>query len=84
MDTKNSNNVLQVETTSRAAVFNIFVCGDIKLHVIGLPGAVATPLDDTVVVSHGAHQLKVVRIWSRFYQHGARSRAERGRHHTLQ
>lgn len=65
----NFNDVPQGETTSRAAVFNIFACGDVTLHVTVPPGApysVATPPGDTVTASHGAHQLQVRRIWFRF------------------
>jgi|GEM_PF-1369190 len=63
------NDVPQGETASRAAVFEIYACGDVTLHVSVPPGApysIANPPGDTVVVSHGAHQLQVARIWFRF------------------
>jgi len=65
----NFNDVPQGETASRAAVFEIFACGDVTLHVSVPPGApysVASPPGDTVSVPHGAHQLQVARLWFQF------------------
>ncbi len=65
----NFNDVPQGETTSRAAVFEMYACADVTLHVTVPPGApysVASPPGDTVIVPHGAHRLQVARIWFRF------------------
>jgi hypothetical protein len=65
----NFNDVPQGETASRAAVFEIYACGDVTLHVTVPPGApysVAMPPGDTVTVLAGAHRLQVARIWFHF------------------
>jgi hypothetical protein len=63
------NDVPQGETASRAAVFEIFACGDVTLQVTSGPNApysVQNPPGGTVVVSTGPHQLQVARIWFQF------------------
>lgn len=63
------NDVPQGETASRAAVFEIFACGTVTLHVqpgLGAPYSVQNPPGDTVVVSPGPHQEQVARIWFQF------------------
>jgi hypothetical protein len=67
----NFNDVPQGETASRAAVFEVFTCATVTLTV--KPGSgptppysVSSPPGDTVVVTSGAHQLQVRRIWFRF------------------
>jgi hypothetical protein len=65
----NFNDVPQGETDSRAAVFEIFACGDVTLHVSVPPGApysVAPNPGDTVTVHHGVHELQVARLWFHF------------------
>ncbi len=67
----NFNQVPQGETASRAAVFEIFACGDVTLQVKpgsgpNAPYSVQTPPGDTVVVHSGPHQLQVARIWFHF------------------
>jgi hypothetical protein len=62
----NFNDVPQGETASRAAVFEIFACGTVTLQVSSGPNApysVQNPPGSTVVVSPGAHQMQVARIW---------------------
>jgi hypothetical protein len=67
----NFNQVPQGETASRAAVFEIFACGDVTLQVKpgsgpNAPYSVQNPPGDTVVVPSGPHQLQVARIWFQF------------------
>jgi hypothetical protein len=65
----NFNDVPQGETASRAAVFEIFACGDVTLQVSVLPGApysVMNPPGSTVTVPHGANQSQVARLWFQF------------------
>jgi hypothetical protein len=67
----NFNEVPQGETASRAAVFEIFACGDVTLQVKpgsgpNAPYSVQNPPGDTVVVPSGPHQLQVARIWFQF------------------
>jgi hypothetical protein len=67
----NFNDVPQGETASRAAVFEIFACGDVTLQVKpgagpNAPYSVLTPPGDTVTVSAGPHQEQVARIWFQF------------------
>jgi hypothetical protein len=65
----NFNQVPQGETALRAAVFEVFACDTVTLQVSVPPNApysVHTPPGSTVVVSPGAHQLQVARIWFQF------------------
>ncbi|MCU1260904.1 MAG: common central of tyrosinase protein, partial [Bryobacterales bacterium] len=65
----NFNEVPQSETALRAAVFEVFACGTVTLQVTVPPNApysVHMPPGGTVVVSPGAHQLQVARIWFQF------------------
>jgi hypothetical protein len=65
----NFNDVPQGETASRAAVFEIFACGDVTLQVGAGPNApysVMNPPGATVPVRHGAHQEQVARVWFQF------------------
>lgn len=63
------NQVPQGETASRAAVFEIYACSDITLHVTVPPGApysIASPPGDTVTVLSGPHRRQVARLWFQF------------------
>jgi hypothetical protein len=67
----NFNDVPQGETASRAAVFQIFACGDVTLQVEpgagpNAPYSVANPPGDTVFVPHGPHEVRIARLWFQF------------------
>ncbi len=67
----NFNDVPQGETASRAAVFEVFACGQVTLQVKpgfgpNAPYSVMSPPGDTVAVPTGTHQRQVARIWFQF------------------
>jgi hypothetical protein len=65
----NFNDVPQGETASRAAVFNIFACSDVTLHVSVPPGApysVAPNPGSSITIPAGAHQQQIARLWFQF------------------
>jgi hypothetical protein len=65
----NFNDVPQGETASRAAVFNIFACGDVTLQVSVPPGApysVAPNPGSSITIPAGAHQQQIARLWFQF------------------
>ncbi|MFT0174274.1 tyrosinase family protein [Paraburkholderia mimosarum] len=67
----NFNDVPQGETASRAAVFEIFACDTVTLQVKAGSGpnppySVQNPPGDTIVVTSGAHQSQIARLWFQF------------------
>jgi hypothetical protein len=65
----NFNDVPQGETASRAAVFEIFACGDVTLQVSVPPGApysVMNPPGSSVAAPHGSDRHRIARVWFQF------------------
>jgi hypothetical protein len=66
----NFNDVPQGETAMRAAVFQVFACGDVTLQVT--PGEPAAPYSvapnpgNSITILAGAHQQQIARLWFQF------------------
>jgi hypothetical protein len=65
----NFNDVPQGETALRAAVFEIYACGDVTLTVAAGPNApysIHTPPGGTVFAPHGTDRHRIARLWFQF------------------